>query len=117
MIPVILQAGVVAAAEETVIETDRVKGGYNFFALSIIAMDKTTAIATLIEIGIIDGTKQIPIDSTPGNFPANTSHTVYWPCILREGQRVYAKFLTPTAGDQLVLYAHGYYDEIECLSP
>lgn len=113
MIPTILQAGEKAATSaETTINTASVKKGFRFHVLSIIAMDKTSAIATFIEVGILDGTKQIPIDSTPGNFPANTSHTVYWPCILREGQKVYAKFNTATAADDLVLYAHGFYERV-----
>lgn len=114
MIPTILQAGAaVSASEQAVLSTTRVKAGHIFHVLSIAAMDLTTAIATFIEIGILDGTKEIPIDATPGNFPANTSHTVYWPCVLREGQRVYAKFNTPTAGDYIVLYAHGFYERVD----
>lgn len=112
MIPAILVgAGTASSSAETVITTESVKPNAIFTALSVMAMDETTAIATLIEIGVMDGTRQIPIDSTPGNFPAKTSHTIYWPSMLREGQRFYAKFLTPTEGDHLIISAHGFYEE------
>ena len=108
MKPLTLDNNVVAAAEVTTLMTPKVPDGHLFTALSIMAMDETTAIANLIEIGIIDGTAKIPIDATPGNFPAGTSLTLYWPCLLRPGQAVYAKFNIPTAGDILRLVAHGY---------
>ena len=112
MIPAILVgAGIASSSAEIVITTESVKPNAIFTALSVMAMDETTAIATLIEIGVMDGTRQIPIDSTPGNFPAKTSHTIYWPSMLREGQRFYAKFLTPTEGDHLIISAHGFYEE------
>lgn len=118
MLPAILVGGDIASsAVETVITTEKVRPGVMFTALSVMAKDETSAIATLIEIGVMDGTRQIPIDSTPGNFPANTSHTIYWPSILREGQCFYAKFLTPTSGDQLMISAHGFYEEVECCAP
>lgn len=117
MQPITLEGGAIApASAELVVETNPVGRGKLFTALSILAMDLTTAVATLIEIGVMDGTKRIPIDSTPGNFPAKTSMTIYWPCMLREGQKIYAKFDSPTAGDELVVYAHGFtedYDEEE----
>ncbi|HPS39795.1 MAG TPA: hypothetical protein PL124_10315 [Candidatus Cloacimonadota bacterium] len=111
MIPSILVgAGIAASAAETVITTESVRPNAIFTALSVMAMNETSAIATLIEIGVMDGTRQIPIDSTPGNFPAKTSHTIYWPSMLREGQRFYAKFLTPSEGDHLIISAHGFYE-------
>lgn len=111
MFPGILQAGSVAATSAAkTIHTERVKPGLIFHALSIVARDIDSAISGFIEVGILDGSKEIPIDSTPGSFPANTTHTVYWPCILTEGQKVYATFSTATAGDKLEVYAHGYYE-------
>ena len=111
MIPSILVgAGIAASAAETVITTESVRPNAIFTALSVMAMNETSAIATLIEIGVMDGTRQIPIDSTPGNFPAKTSHTIYWPSMLREGQRFYAKFLTPSEGDHLIISALGFYE-------
>jgi len=118
MIPAILVgSGIASEAAEKVITTESVKPGAIFTALSVMAMDETTAIATLIEIGVMDGTRQIPIDSTPGNFPADTSHTIYWPSMLREGQRFYAKFLTPSIGDHLIISAHGFYEEEDHARP
>ena len=114
MLPVILVgSGIAASAAETVIETESVAPGVIYTALSVMAMDETSAIATLIEIGVMDGTRQIPIDSTPGNFPAKTSHTIYWPSMLLPGQRFYAKFLTPTEGDHLMISAHGFIEEMQ----
>ena len=113
MIPGILQAGRVSSGTDIItVSTERVKPGFMFHALSIVARDINNAVATYIEVGILDGTKEIPIDSTPGNFPANTTHTVYWPCIIAEGQMVYAKFNAPTAGDKCEVYAHGFYEEM-----
>jgi hypothetical protein len=111
MQPCILDNSVVAAAEVTTLLTAPIPCGMVFKAYSVAALDEDTAIATRIEIGVRDGTKDIPIDSTPGNFPAATSMTLYWPCVLREGQRVYAKFVTPTAGDHLRVIAHGVLEE------
>lgn len=118
MIPAILVgSGIASAASEKVITTESVKPGAIFTAFSVMAMDETSAIATLIEIGVMDGTRQIPIDSTPGNFPAGTSHTIYWPSMLMEGQRFYAKFLTPTEGDHLIINAHGFYEDEDHAGP
>lgn len=114
MIPAILVgSGIASSSAEKVITTESVKPNSVFTALSVMAMDETSAISTLIEIGVMDGTRQIPIDSTPGNFPAATSHTIYWPSMLRPGQRFYAKFLTPSEGDKLLISAHGFYEEID----
>ena len=110
MIPHILESGIIASAAVTVLKTPLVAPGRQMTILSCMAMDETSAIATAIEIGIIHGTRLIPIDSTPGNFPAGTSHTLFWPCILSPGQGMYAKFTTPAAGDQLRIVAHGYID-------
>lgn len=103
----ILHGRAVAAAEITTVLTDKVPDDHYFTAYSVMAMDETTAIATLIEIGIADGTGRTPIDSTPGPFPAATSMTIYWPCVLRGGQSIYAKFTTPSAGDKLRVVANG----------
>lgn len=112
MKPLTLDNSCVAAAEVTTLITPAVPNHHLFTALSIMAMDQDTAIATLIEIGIMDGTRQTPIDSTPGAFPAGTSMTLYWPCMLLPGQSVYAKFATPSAGDHLRLIAHGYVERM-----
>jgi hypothetical protein len=72
------------------------------------AMDLDNTIATIIEIGVFDGSSLTPIDATPGPFPAGTSMTVYWSCLVQAGQGVYAKFTTPTSKDRLRLVAHGY---------
>lgn len=118
MIPVILSGGSVASSSaEVVITTDAVAPRMMFTALSIMAMDEDSAIATLIEIGVLDGSKRIPIDSTPGSYPAATSHTIYWPSMLLPGQRYYAKFLTPTAGDHLSIVAHGYCEIVDMRRP
>lgn len=114
MQPLILENSVVAGAVVTVLKTPPVPDGFVFTALSIMALDEDTAIATYIEIGIVHGTKLIKLDSTPGPFPANTSLTIYWPCMLCPGQQVYARFVTPTAGDHLHLAAHGAVDCLEC---
>ena len=107
MNPLILEGAAVSAAEVTTVVTSKVPDDHIFTAYSVMAMDETTAIATLIEIGIMDGTHGTPIDSTPGPFPAATSMTIYWPCVLKSGQAVYAKFTTPSAGDKLRVIANG----------
>jgi hypothetical protein len=107
MIPYVLEGGVVAAAEVTIVKTPLIGPNLMFTSLSVLAMDDDNIIATFIEIGIINGTKLIPIDSTPGPFPANTSMTIYWPCMLGAGQGIYAKFSTPTDGDRLTVISHG----------
>jgi hypothetical protein len=118
MIPAILSwSGIAASAAETVITSESASPGVIFTALSVMAQDEDNAIATLIEIGVMDGTRQIPIDSTPGNFPAKTSHTIYWPCMLLPGQKFYAKFLTPTEGDHLSIVAHGFYEFMDKCHP
>lgn len=107
MRPMVLEAGVVAAAEVTVLKSEVIGPGQMFQAYSVMAKDETTAISTYIEIGIFSGTRLIPIDCTAGSFAANTSHTIYWPCVVGPGQGIYAKFATPTAGDNLMLVAAG----------
>lgn len=113
MQPITLENIEVAAAAVTTVITPPCPANHVATILSIAARDQNNAIATYIEIGIMDGTKKILIDSTPGNFPAPTSMTLYWPCLLREGQRVYATFATPTADDKLEVVAHGYIEPCE----
>ena len=108
MKPLTLQGNGIAAAEVTVVKTNQVPVNSIFTALSILAMDLDNTIATLVEIGISDGTSLTPLDATPGPFAAGTSMTIYWSCVLQTGQCVYAKFSTPSAGDRLRVIAHGY---------
>jgi hypothetical protein len=107
MNPLILQGSKVAAAEITTVVTTKVPDDHILTCYSVMAMDETTEITTLIEIGIADGEGRTPIDSTPGPFPAATSMTIYWPFVLGPGQAVYAKFATPTASDVLRVVANG----------
>jgi hypothetical protein len=113
MQPLTLDSSGVSDGSVTTIITPAVPNHHLFTALSIMAMDEDTAIATLIEIGIREGTINIPIDSTPGAFPAATSMTIYWACVLKPGQAFYAKFATPAAGDHLRLIAHGYVERLD----
>lgn len=112
MIPVILEGGTVAAAEETLIKTSPVTSGQVMTVLSALARDLTSAIATRIEIGVLDGSREIPFYAGAGSFAAKIPAVVYWPCILMPGQAVYARFLTPTAGDLLEVVAHGFVEPL-----
>ena len=112
--PCVLECGKTAAAEITTIRTPLVADHCFMTITAICAIDYTTQIATYIEIGIEDSGRLLPIQSKAGAFAANVSHTIDYPVVLKAGQRVYAKFATPTAGDQLALYAHGV---VECLRP
>ena len=112
MMPVILEGGVVAAAEETLIKTSPVAPGCVMTVLSALARDKTSAIATRIEIGVLDGSREIPFYAGDGSFAIKIPAVVYWPCILMPGQSVYARFLTPTAGDVLEVIAHGFVEPL-----
>ena len=112
MMPVILEGGVVAAAEETLVKTSPVAPGCVMTVLSVLARDKTTAISTRIEIGVLDGSREIPFYAGAGSFAAMIPAVVYWPCILMPGQAVYARFLTPTAGDVLEVIAHGFVEPL-----
>ena len=95
------------SSAECTIKTNKVPKGKVFRSLTICAFDRDNAIATSIEFGILSGEAKKPIDITPGSFVAGQSHTIRFPCILGPGQRIYATFLTPTAGDRLVLSTHG----------
>jgi hypothetical protein len=82
MHPLTLMGNAIATAVETVVKTSPVPSNMLFTALSVLAMDEDNEISSLIEIGVSDGTSLTPIDSTPGPFPASTSMTVYWSCML-----------------------------------
>ena len=112
--PCVLEGGKVAAAEVTTIKTSPVADHCFMTVSAICAIDFTTKIDTYIEIGIDDSGRLIPIQSTAGSFAANVSHSIDYPVVLKAGQRIYAKFATPTAGDQLAVYAHGV---VECMRP
>lgn len=111
MIPCILQNEVIAAgAVITRVSTPPVVHGHVFTAMSVAAIDRDTTVATSVEIGVLDGSAEIPIDATDGPFPIGVSHTLYWPSMLLPGQSYYAKFSTPAQGDRLFIVAHGYLD-------
>lgn len=113
MKPTTLRGEAVAvAAVVTTLKTNVVADDCIFTALSVMAMDIDNAIATIIEIGVFDGSSLTPIDATPGSFPANTSMTIYWPCLVQAGQGIYAKFTTPIIGDRLRVIAHGYSERV-----
>ena len=108
MFPNILSGSLIAPASAVqVVQTEPVQAGYLMIAASMVAYDADNAIATSIEIGIVDGTRLIPIDITAGSFAAGISHTSFWQSYLGPGQRVYARFLTPTQGDHLYVFGHG----------
>jgi hypothetical protein len=113
MKPMTLRGEAIAAAVVTTLKTAVVADDCIFTALSVMAMDVDNTIATIIEIGVFDGSSLTPIDATPGPFPASTSMTIYWPCLVQAGQGIYAKFVTPTAGDRVRVVAHGYSNRIE----
>ena len=98
---------VAPASAACTLKTNKVPKGKVFRSLTICAFDRDNAIATSIEFGIMSGEAKKPIDITPGSFVAGQSHTIRFPCILGEGQRIYATFLTPTSGDRIVLSTHG----------
>ena len=112
MMPITLEGGVVAAAEETLVKTSPVTSGQIMTVLSALARDKTNAIATRIEIGVLDGSREIPFYAGAGSFAALVPAVVYWPCLLMPGQAIYARFLTPTAGDLLEVVAHGFVEPL-----
>jgi hypothetical protein len=97
-----------AGAEVTTVVTNIVPRGCLFYILSIMTRDVSSATSTLQEKGIVDGTRQLPLDSSTVAGTANISHTIREPCILKEGQAIYGKFTTASAGDKLEVIAHGY---------
>lgn len=112
--PLILEAGKIApSAVDTYLETDAIPCGKQFTCMSFAAIDNTHGIATRLEIGIVDGRAYIPIRSQKGPFLRKTSGNAEYPVIVLPGQRLYAKFCTPQAGDDLRLYAHGYLSEVD----
>ena len=111
--PAIYEAGVVAAAEVTIIRTPVVPPCSVFSPLMVMAMDLDHDIATAIEIGMVSGNRLIPVSVKGGTIAAGTSHNVQEPFVLVGGQGIYAKFTTPTAGDHLLLVATGIADRFE----
>ena len=103
-----IQGSKVAAAEVTTVETNPVADFFIFITLQAFARDVDSAISTSIEIGIMNGTKKTPIDCSPGSFAANISHNVFWPAVLLPGDKLYATFSTPSAGDHLEVIGHGF---------
>jgi len=108
MMPIILEGSAISAAAVTTIQTNPISDGVCAVILSVMAVDKKSAISGSIELGIVEGTRLIPVASQAGPITANTSFNVRVPCVLREGQRIYAKFSTPASGDELVVIAHGF---------
>jgi len=108
MMPIILEGSAISAAAVTTIKTNPVANGVCAVILSVMAVDKTSNIANSIEIGILEGTREIPVASQAGTITKGTGFSVRTPCVLREGQRIYAKFDVPSSGDKLVVVAHGF---------
>jgi len=108
MMPVILEGGAIASAAITTLQTNPVAGCCCVVVLSVMAVDKTNDIANSIEIGILEGTREIPVASQAGTIAKGTGFSIRTPCVLREGQRIYAKFDIPSSGDELFVVAHGF---------
>lgn len=114
MNPVFLDGGVVAAAEVTYLVTAKLPPACIATIRSVCAIDRTSAIANKIEIGILDGVRRIPLASKAGSFAAGVSHTFEAPFCLMPGQAVYAMFDVPSADDKLELVAQGFVVCAEC---
>lgn len=108
MMPIILEGSVIASAAVTTLPTSRLSPGCCAVILSAMAVDKTSTIANSIEIGVLEGTKEIPVSSKAGSFDAKTSYCIQYPCVLKEGQAIYARFDVPSNNDELYVVAHGY---------
>lgn len=113
--PMILESGkICSSAVDTYLYTDSVPNCKMFTCLSLAAINFTHGIATRLEVGVLDGRAHIPVRSQPGSFPAKTSGNTEFPIIVLPGQKLYALFVTPQAGDDLRMYAHGYISEVKC---
>ena len=111
--PFSLEAGrICSASTETYLETDNVPNNKLFICMSLAAIDRTHAIGTRLELGVVDGKAYMPVRSQKGPFPAKTSGNAEYPVMVLSGQRLYALFVTPAAGDDIRLYAHGYLTEM-----
>lgn len=64
--PIILEGSAISAAAVTTIKTNPVANGVCAVILSVMAVDKTSNIANSIEIGILEGTREIPVASQAG---------------------------------------------------
>jgi hypothetical protein len=98
---------VTATAVVTTLESAPVPKGNVFIAFAVMAKDETTAIPTSLHIGIKDGSALFPLSSFAGAIDAEDGlyNIGFW--FLSEGQQIYAKFTTPTAGDKLLLTTNG----------
>lgn len=112
--PFILESGKIASSSvATYLETDNIPHNRLFTCMSLAAFDMTHGIGTRLELGIVDGKAYIPVRSQKGPFPLRTSGNAEYPIMVLPGQRLYAMFVTPSAGDDLRLYAHGYLTEVK----
>ena len=112
--PFILESGKIApSASDTYLETDCIPNNKLFTCMSLAAMDVSHGFGTRLELGVVDGKAYMPVRSQPGPFHAKTSGNAEYPVMVLPGQRLYALFVTPSAGDDLRLYAHGYLTEVK----
>jgi len=112
--PFILEAGLIAlSASDTYLETSPIPNNKLFTCMSLAAIDMSHGIGTRLELGIVDGRAYVPIRSKKGPFPLKTSGNAEYPVMVLPGQRLYALFVTPSAGDDLRLYGHGYLTEVK----
>ena len=113
--PIILEAGkICTASADTYLTTSPVPACKMFTCMSLAAIDYTHGISTRLELGVLDGMAYIPIRSQKGPFLRQTSGNAEYPIHVLPGQRLYALFVTPTQGDDIRLYAHGYLTEVKC---
>jgi hypothetical protein len=90
------------------IYTDKFPEGFKYIVFNCVAVDRTSAVGTRIEVGIDrHGTAQI-VDSQAGSFAAGVCESVPGTFIVLGGERVYAVFSNASQNDILELALGAY---------
>lgn len=108
MIPVVFEKHVKASATTETLITNPVPAGFLFVCKGIYAVDDNNIVTGGIKLAISSSTAIIPIDRVIGSIAAGDPVVYSDEVVIGPEQSIAAVFGSPTSGDKLHLYAHGY---------
>lgn len=105
---IVLEAeGIVDSTGKITIKTPLVPPYGILRVCSILARDLDHDVSTSVELGVVSGTREIPIAITTTSLSKATGWYLEWRGFVDQGNGLYATFTGATQGDRVRLIVHG----------